>query len=220
MINDLLTAAQRVMGSLGAAPRGASAAVWEEISHFMHGLATRAAARWVPELAERIECDVPHMKPGSDVACACERFSIGRCDACARPACLEHARVDMSGGIICFVCVGEQMRLAAARAAQNPMPRRKHRGYGPRATAGASPPPPAPERPSVEEVRRLALAELGLTEGATWAEVRATYAAKVKELHPDRVSRMANAHERQAMTLKYQRVVNAYSWLVQHKEAA
>ncbi len=222
MIHDLLSAAQRVMGSLGSAPHGASAAVWDEIGAFVRGLTMRASARWVPELARRVPCDVPSVQVGTDIATDCDHFSIGKCDACGRPSCLAHARVDQAGGILCFVCVAEQIRIGAERALRSPKARarRRARHVGDPAEARAEEAAGAPRPPTAKEIRRAALAELGLPEGATAEQIREAYARLVKTLHPDRVSRMANADERAAMTRKYQRVVSAYNWLKEHREAA
>jgi hypothetical protein len=213
------------MGSLGSAPNGASAAVWDEIGAFVRGLTMRASARWVPELARRVPCDVPSVQVGTDIATDCDHFSIGQCDACGRPSCLAHARVDQAGGILCFVCVAEQIRIGAERVLQNPKARARARGRTRRsADPGAPPPPPPPSpqppQPTAREIRRAALAELGLPEGASPAQIREAYAHLVKMLHPDHVSRMANAEERTAMTRRYQRVVKAYNWLKEHREAA
>ena len=168
----LVDAATSAAQHLGMSPE-LQVRVKGEFGPWVSRLLQSATGRWLPVLTQGHPCGVPELREGVQFPCA--KHAIGACDACRRPCCLHHARVDQSGGIICFLCVAEMMRIAHARAAGATPP-------------GAADGPRKPFVPPAEQQRRVteALRVLGVKRGASWKEVQAAHRKLATKHHPDR----------------------------------
>lgn len=166
----MVDAASRAFTTLGVAPEGMPGRIRDELLPWIKHLVESAAVHWLPYLSSGRSCAVP-TQAGSPLPC--RRSAIAPCSACERPCCLQHAAVDQHGGAICYVCVGEIMRVHRARQ-------------------GAPPPGPNADRqphvpPDAQELRiKQALKVLGLKRGSSWAEIKQTHRKLSAKLHPDR----------------------------------
>ena len=119
--------------------------------------------------------------------------------------------------------LAEQQRAAAAAAAEAPVHEAKHptgeRQRPPQ--TGERPAAPEPERDTrgtVEELFALARGAthyevLGVTRSATTEEIKRTYYAHARRLHPDRFRRDADDETRQRIDAAFARVAQAYDVL-------
>lgn len=128
-------------------------------------LTKNALEKWTIAIVAPTACDCPDMSRGK--ARPCEWLAIVKCDACGRPCCLAHARVDYAAEAICEVCIVE----AKARA-------RERGGYVP--GVAAEPPRPGVMTPG------QALKALKLPVGATWEQIRRQYRRLAVKYSADR----------------------------------
>jgi len=169
---DLLDTLGQVVLSFQSAPHGVPGRIWDEVRPWIGNLVRHAAPKWLPRLSFGFPCTLP--RPDRH---PCPRPAIAACDACGRPCCLDHARIDQWGDAICYACCWEAQqrkhveRMAAAAGAR------------PHAHADQAPPdpPPVPEK-ELTWARRT----LGVKKATEWEEVRVAHRRLSAKWHPDR----------------------------------
>lgn len=124
----------------------------------------------------------------------CNMAAIGPCVICTAAVCLEHAFVQ-PGRIVCIACVS-----AAARKRQS-----AHEDRG-RDFGFVEP----DDDEQVSRARKRALKQLGLSEGASMAEIHEAYREMARKHHPD----VQPPSKRQAAHRKMCAINDAYQFLV------
>lgn len=173
-----------VFSGIAGAQDGVPMRVWNELKPWVSNLVPAATQRWLPRIAAGTICELPLMK-GGKVTGQCDHFGVAECDVCHRPVCLEHSRIDQHAGAICYVCMVDALHavppLQRERARQS-----KASGAPPPPGPGARPPPQQPKPgPSPQQVL-AALKTLGLSQRATWAQVKAAHRKLSGQNHPDK----------------------------------
>lgn len=208
MANELLETLGRVVLTFQSAPQGVSGRIWEEVRPWLGNLVRFAAPKWLPRLSFGFACTLP--RPDGF---ACPRPAVAACDACHRPCCLDHARIDQWGDAICYACCWEaQQRKAAERAAGTPPPGNGAHQHA----AGNAPnqPPPIPEK-ELTWARRT----LGVKRDTEWDDVRAAHRKLSAKWHPDRHQGDGYAHAEQKFK-DVQRALDLLTKARERKEAA
>lgn len=166
---DLLDTLGQVVLSFQSAPQGVPGRIWDEVRPWISNLVRHAAPKWLPRLSFGFPCTLP--KPNGH---ACPRPAIAACDACGRPCCLDHARIDQWGDAICYACCWEaQQRKQAERAAAA-------------GRAQGQPPPNQAAAPIPEKELTWARRTLGVKKTTEWEEVRTAHRRMSAKWHPDR----------------------------------
>ena len=192
---DLLDTLGQVVLSFQSAPHGVPGRIWDEVRPWLGSLVRHAAPQWLPRLSFGFPCTLP--RPNGH---ACPRPAIAACDACGRPCCLDHARIDQWGDAICCACCWEaqqrkQAERAAAAAGQQQIPNQ--------------PPPPVPEK-DLAWARRT----LGVKKSDDWETVEKSYKRLLAKWHPDR--HPGDGYK--AAEEKFKSVRRAYDLLVKDRE--
>lgn len=145
----------------------------QKFGRWVKHLSTVALPQWLAMQAARRPCVC---KVGNPCGGA---LAIALCCACHEPTCLEHACVWLDGRVVCLDCA-EAVRVLRAATPRPPQawstpvePPRPPNGNGHR------PAPPG-------KTRRDHLETLGLSDGATAAEIKAAHKQLSFEHHPDR----------------------------------
>jgi len=135
-------------------------------------LTKNALLKWSMTALTPTPCDCPELS--GNHARPCSALAVLRCDACGRPCCMAHARIDYEGDGICEICIiGAQER---GRATYGTYSR-------PHARDAV---PPAPERKPGEMTPGQALKALKLPVTATWQQVRRQYHRLAVKYNADR----------------------------------
>ena len=172
----------------------------------MGRLVQNASIKWVPILSGQAPCQIGTPDPGNPGRLvACSEPAISFCDACGKPSCLHHGRIDSSGGILCFRCVAGAIAQGRATRAANGEYAPPHQDPRQGSTNGAPPQPPRDNKMTRDEALKL----LGLKEGATDLEIRKAYRAAAKKWHPDNFK----PSEAPAATAAFNQIQSAYDAL-------
>lgn len=190
-LRTLIDSVAAAAGHLGQETPEGRSEIWQKTQAFALSLLNASTRRWIPFYTERRPCHVHMMRSG--VPFPCNSNAILFCDACGKPACIEHAQVDASGHGTCAACLVELIRLK--------------RGPG----AGA--PPPVDRTQEIERLIAEALKTLGLKPGAMWPAINEAHRRLAAQHHPDRV-KSAKAKER--ATARASAVNAAHATLKQH----
>jgi hypothetical protein len=172
---DLLETLGRVVLTFQSAPHGVPGRIWDEVRPWLANLVKHAAPKWLPRLSFGFACTLP--RPDGY---ACPRPAVAACDACGRPCCLDHARIDQWGDAICYACcweIGQQKRAERAGGGGPQGPRAPHE----HAHQAPNQPPPIPEK-ELTWARRT----LGVKKGVEWDDVRTAHRKLSAKWHPDR----------------------------------
>ena len=172
-LGSLMDLASQAFTELRDSPDGMPRRIWDELGPWMASFTQTAAAKWLPYLADAHHCKVPVLRSGVEFPCT--NHAIGPCDCCGRPTCIHHGMVDQHGGIACYLCVAETMRLKRGRI---PPPQAVPTDRDDRR-------PPVPPNLAQERVKR-ALAVLGLKPGVRWEEVEKRKRKLLADNHPDK----------------------------------
>jgi hypothetical protein len=176
MANELLETLGRVVLTFQSAPQGVSGRIWDEVRPWMANLVRFAAPKWLPRLSFGFACTLP--RPDGF---ACPRPAVAACDACGRPCCLDHSRIDQWGDAICYACCIEVLqRKKAERSAAEAAHAHNHAGHE-QQTGNAPNQPPIPEK-ELTWARRT----LGVKRDVDWEHVRAAHRRLSAKWHPDR----------------------------------
>jgi len=150
-------------------------------SHFTRN----ALAKWT--LAAIVETPCSLLDYSSGKPKPCRMHAVCRCDACDKPCCLAHARVNYDADAVCEECVSAVREYYAAQAGVPPGP------------------PPAP---SMSAKEHAALKVLKLPKTATWEEIRKRYRALIVKHNADRPqpekTRAANTVRLKAINAAYE----------------
>lgn len=210
MFDQIFSAAQRMASALGGAPAGTSGVVWEEVRPWLSRLAMEASSRWTAMLAEGVPCAVPQMDRRAQFAEECEHDAVGHCRACSRATCLHHACVDVSGNVLCFVCMGQVVDQKRSERGS----RGRGRSRPKRTRTKAEPSPSVKKGPPEWQVIRAFLI-LELQPASPWESVHARYRDMAKQWHPDRFT---TPTQKAAATTRFQEITKAYNVLREHHE--
>lgn len=197
---DLLDTLGQVVLSFQSAPLGVPGRIWDEVKPWLGNLVRHAAPKWLPRLSFGFPCTLP--RPDR---LPCPRPAIAACDACGRPCCLDHARIDQWGDAICYACCWEaQQRKQAERAAAA--------GH----VHGQPDPRQVPNQPPPISEKDLAAARrtLGVKKSDDWDTVERSYKRLLAKWHPDRHPGDGYA----AAEEKFKAVRNAFDLLVKARE--
>jgi hypothetical protein len=202
---DLLETLGRVVLTFQSAPHGVPGRIWDEVRPWLANLVKHAAPKWLPRLSFGFACTLP--RPDGY---ACPRPAVAACDACGRPCCLDHARIDQWGDAICYACcweIGQQKRSERAagggpHAHAQPPHEHAHAHQAP------NQPPPIPEK-ELTWARRT----LGVKKSDEWADVQSAYKRLLAKWHPDRHPNDAATAEK-----KFKDVRRAFDLLTQERE--
>lgn len=167
-LGTLVDFASQAFAELQESPDGMPRRIFDEIGPWMASFTQTAAVKWLPFLADAHSCKVPVLRSGVDFPCT--NHAIGPCDACGRPTCIHHAMVDQHGGVACYLCVAEIMRLKRRM---------------PPIADSADRRPPVPDEVAKMRVKR-ALALLGLPADASWEVIRKRHRKLLADNHPDK----------------------------------
>ncbi len=201
-LRSLVDAVSHGVSSLGQAPEGAAAKLWEETRGWIGRFFTNATDKWIATYSRQEPCAVKVLRNG--VPFPCPGFSVLTCDACEKPTCIHHARVDQHGDGTCYHCIADVISI-----------KRSARVTGHKAPPGQDPGAPPPD--VRDEIVRRALAVLGLKPGASWEEVRAAHRKRAAAAHPDRARTEA---ERAKSEEKCKKLNAALAELSRHYKAA
>jgi hypothetical protein len=145
--------------------------VVEQLKEWGSHLTRNALLKWTMAIAAPTPCACPGVASGGKTK-PCEWIAIVKCDACGRPCCLAHARVDYAAEAICAVCI------VGAKA---------------RAQSYANVDAQAPGRPGVM-TRSQALKTLRLSATAEWAQIKKQYYRLAMKYNPDRPGKQQAAN--------------------------
>ncbi len=201
MPNELLETLGRVVLTFQSAPQGVSGRIWDEVRPWVANLVRFAAPKWLPRLSFGFACSLP--RPDGF---ACPRPAVAACDACGRPCCLDHARIDQWGDAICYACCWEvQQRKQAERAAGTSPPGQHQQAAG----NAPNQPPPIPDK-ELTWARRM----LAVKKDVEWEAVRAAHRRLSAKWHPDRHQGEGYAAAEQ----KFKDVQRAFELLTKERE--
>ena len=204
MANELLETLGRVVLTFQSAPQGVSGRIWDEVRPWMANLVRFAAPKWLPRLSFGFACTLP--RPDGF---PCPRPAVAACDACGRPCCLDHARIDQWGDAICYACCWEaQQRKQAERAVGTPPPN-GHAGHQHAAGNAPNQPPPIPEKELT-----WARQTLRVKRETVWDSVRSQHRKLSAKWHPDRHQGEGYAAAEQ----KFKDVQRAFELLTKERE--
>lgn len=198
---DLLDTLGQVVLSFQSAPHGVPGRIWDEVRPWLGNLVRHAAPKWLPRLSFGFPCTLP--RPDRH---PCPRPAIAACDACGRPCCLDHARIDQWGDAICYACCWEvqQIKMAQrAAAAGGQVNGEDARQQMP------NEPPPIPEK-ELAAARRT----LGVKKSDDWQTVERSYKKLLAKWHPDRHPGAGYADAE----AKFKAVRRAFDLLTQERE--
>jgi hypothetical protein len=174
---------------VGATPN-LSGKLWEELSPWMQSLALHAAPKWLPRLSMGFPCGVPLYQKGTPRG-PCQRGAVATCDACGRPCCLDHARIDQVGDAVCLLCVVELVR--------------QKRGQAQAAK-------PGPTAEDLEWARKT----LGVDATASHDEMKRAHRKLSARHHPDTKRTAKGKANAEA---KFKEIQRAYDMLSKHERA-
>ncbi len=147
--------------------------VVEQLKEWGSHLTKNALSKWPMAIVAPTPCACPVFTGGNSKPC--EWLAVVKCDACGRPCCLAHARVDYAAEAICAVCiVGAKERAQAVGGYTN---------------MNVEEPP----RPGVM-TRAQALKTLRLPATATWAQIKKQYYRLALKYNPDRPGKQQEAN--------------------------
>lgn len=198
-LGSLVNAAVQGARFAQAMPENGMQVIFTDAQRLAAELMNSAVERWIPFYAAQHACHVRTLQQGVPFPCAGHAILV--CDACGKPTCMSHARIDASGAGTCFPCIAELIALK--------------RGKG----AGQLPPPgpdPSAQRAARAETKREHLRTLGLGADASWEEVQRAHRKLAAKHHPD-AHKTPSAKARNAE--KAVRVNAAYATLKQIFEA-
>ncbi len=147
----------------------AAHAIVQQLKEWGAHLTKNALLKWSVTALTPTPCDCPERAGKHSIPCS--SLAVLRCDACGRPCCMAHARIDYMGDGICEVCIIEAQERGRAN-------------YGTYARPHAE--PSAPERKPGEMTPAQALKVLKLPATATWRQIRRQYRLLALTYNADR----------------------------------